>query len=325
MDFGRRARTWPRTTDKQPLRKFLVAAFHVAGAEDRAATAVVAGGEGLEVLAIKKVGLGREAAGHPLPGEVIARRITIDEVGEKPVGPGPPGDAADMHEPARQPHPFVVVQPAGLVEPVDEGVDAGHAGGGLEDIGRHMITDRGPRRRRRRLERFGDPVAQGRVNLPPVIPPAELRYELLSGGTGPRDRRVSDLGKGEDAVADPGREPGDGAVDMVSRPRVKGGVKGREPLEGRPAAAPPRQVHRCSHRSGQACRVGKSTRQLAREVRARQAQGNRAARAGFHHHRFARPARSVTPPPDGDASAALPFFDAAMCIENARRSWDAAG
>lgn len=93
-----------------------------------AVLAVAAIAVALQVCAVEEVGLVAEAAGHPLPAEVVAGRVPIEQVAQEPLGAGLPADPPPVHDIRRQPHPGVVVEPAGLVQLLDESIHAGQAG-----------------------------------------------------------------------------------------------------------------------------------------------------------------------------------------------------
>ena len=63
----------------------------------------------LQILAIEEIGLVTEAAGHPLPAEVVAGGVAIQKVLEEPVSPRTPVHPSPVHQVGRHPHPRVVV------------------------------------------------------------------------------------------------------------------------------------------------------------------------------------------------------------------------
>ena len=66
---------------------------------------------------------------------MVAGRVTIEKVGEKPVGTCLPANAAGVDQPRGEPHPLMIMEPARLVETAHEGIDAGQPRLG----GKHVI------------------------------------------------------------------------------------------------------------------------------------------------------------------------------------------
>ncbi len=224
---------------EQPRGELVVIPLHVAAADQGAAAAVHAVGEGLEILAVEDVGLRRKRAGHPLPGEMVARRITIEQVLEKPVGPRLPADAPHMHEPAGQPHPFVVVEPPGVVKPAHEGVDALHVSGGRKDVFRHAGDDAGAGQGGRGLDRLTNPVAKRRMHLPPVVAPAKFRHELrgVFRSLHEANRAIPNFRERDDTVPNPRREARHRAGHVVAGAGVGHRVDRCHSRERRPPPA----------------------------------------------------------------------------------------
>ena len=204
-----------------------------------------------------------EAAGHPLPAEVVAGGIAIEQVPQEPARPGLPAHASPVHHVGRQPHAGVVVQPARAHQLCREGIDAGQAGGGGRQV-RGEVGGVGLGRVAG-LQRFAiipDAVAPLAPEPLPVIAPAELGDQLLAGAalggaparrrrrstTGPtpnssspekvsldrlklrlplpqaRKHRVTHLRQREHPVPDIRRQAGDGPLEMVAAGAVAGGV-----------------------------------------------------------------------------------------------------
>ena len=230
---GRDAQGRPRRGPQEGRRRdrFIVAVERT-GFRQRAAAAVEAVGAALDGPTPRQVGLGREGAGHPLPGEVIAGRIAVDEVAQEPIGPGPPVDATNVHQPGREPHPLVVVEVAGVEQPARECVDARHARRGRGDVGRQVRRPGRARHRRRRLDRRPDAVPDRALDAVPVVAPGQLRDELLRAGraAGNREGSIPDLRQTEHTVADPGGEPGHPSADVVPGHGVGRRI---DPLQGR--------------------------------------------------------------------------------------------
>ena len=90
--------------------------------------------ETLEIALVEEVGLVAEAAGHPLPAEVIAGGIAVDQMLEKPVRSGFPMHSTPVHHVGGHPHAGVVVQPARGDQFVLESVHAGQVGAAIADV-----------------------------------------------------------------------------------------------------------------------------------------------------------------------------------------------
>ena len=195
----------------------------------------------LEVGAIEEVGLVAEAAGHPLPAEVVAGRVAIEQVAQKPLGTGLPADAAPVHQVGRQPHAGVVVQPARAVELGDEAIHAGQTGAAFGDVGREfravgagMVAG---------FELFliaPDPIAQLLPEALPVVAPAELIDQLFAvcAGAQPGEHGIAHLCQAQRPVADVGREAGHRAIEEVAPLGVPRRLDAAQQLLGLVAAAP---------------------------------------------------------------------------------------
>ena len=51
-----------------------------------------------EIFFVKKIGLVAKRAGHPLPRQIIAGGVTVEQVLQKPAGSCLPGHMTPMHE-----------------------------------------------------------------------------------------------------------------------------------------------------------------------------------------------------------------------------------
>ena len=104
----------------------------VVGLVDHGAGAVpVRRGVARHVVGVEQVGLVAAGASHPLPAEVVAGEIAIEQVRHEPVGTRAPMHVPQVHHIACQPHAGVVVQVTGRVQRMAERVDAGQPGGAL--------------------------------------------------------------------------------------------------------------------------------------------------------------------------------------------------
>lgn len=99
-----------------------------------AVVAVAALAEAFEVVAVEEIRLVAEAAGHPLPAEVIAGGIAIEQVLQEPIGTRFPVNASPVHDIGRHPHAGVVVQPSGFHQFLLETIHAGQTGAAGADV-----------------------------------------------------------------------------------------------------------------------------------------------------------------------------------------------
>ena len=173
----------------------------------------------LEVAAIEEVGLVAEAAGHPLPTEVVAGRIAIQQEAQEPLRSGLPAHPAPVHHIGRQPHAGVVVQPAGAVQFGDERIHAGQTGAALGDVGRQLLPI-GPGLVAG-FEFFliaPDAITQLLPETLPVVAPAEFVDQFFAAltATGAGEHGIAHLRQAEHAMADVRREAGDWSVEEIA-------------------------------------------------------------------------------------------------------------
>ena len=64
------------------------------------------------IFCIEQVWFGAAGAGYPLPAEVIAGQVTIEQVAVEPIGTRTPMDFSHMHHVACQPHAGMVMHAA---------------------------------------------------------------------------------------------------------------------------------------------------------------------------------------------------------------------
>ena len=159
----------------------------------------------LKVATDEEVGLMAEGAGHPLPAQMVAGRIAIQQVLQEPVGSGTSapvasartdvstcghGGAASRSLPVdRGSHPC---RPAQCSLPIDRQ---------LPGIGQAVIT---------RFERFlivMDAIPQIEPHPLPEVPPAEVddRLSALIEVADPCKKRIAHLHEGQHAMTDVGR------------------------------------------------------------------------------------------------------------------------
>ena len=86
------------------------------------------------IFCIEQVWLGAAGACHPLPAEVIAGQVTIEQVAIKPIGPCAPMDLAQMHHVTGQPHAGMVVHAAAVIKAANGHVNGVHTRLGLMNV-----------------------------------------------------------------------------------------------------------------------------------------------------------------------------------------------
>ena len=89
-----------------------------------------------DVVCIEKLRLAAAGASYPLPTEVVAGEITVEQVTVKPVCRNPPVHLTNMHDVAGQPHTGMVMQIARGVQGAHRHIDNRHTCSGLSNIGR---------------------------------------------------------------------------------------------------------------------------------------------------------------------------------------------
>ena len=164
---------------EQLVLQLVVGAFEWAAVGTGAVVAVVPVAVALQVAAVEEVRLVAEGAGHPLPAQMVAGRVAIQQVLQEPVGSGFPVDPSPVHDPGGHPHAGVVVQPAGCHQLITEAIHAGqprapcpHIGRQLPGIGPGVMA---------RFERFlivMDAIPQIEPHPLPEVPPAEFVDQL---------------------------------------------------------------------------------------------------------------------------------------------------
>ena len=86
------------------------------------------------IFCIEQVWLGAAGACHPLPAEVIAGQVTIEQVAVEPIGTRTPMDFSHMHHVACQPHAGMVMHAAGFIKSANRHVHGVHTRLGLSNV-----------------------------------------------------------------------------------------------------------------------------------------------------------------------------------------------
>ncbi len=185
------------------------------------------------IVGVEQIGLGARRACHPLPGEMVAAQIAVEQVRDHPVGTRAPVHFANVHEVGRQPHPRVVVQIAGRVERARRLVDDRHAGG----TGPHVFGHGGAIRgigQGAGVQRFQNALAVVPPGMAEEGAPAQLMHQLVGQRQAMRGaQRVDHLGQRQQSVRQVWRQPGDRAVQMVAAARIVSGAHRGKPRAGR--------------------------------------------------------------------------------------------
>ena len=172
---------------------------------DRGAAAVplgrrVAG----HVLGVEQIGLAAGGAGHPLPAQVVAGQVAVQQVRVEPVGTGAPVHLAQVHHVAGQPHAGVVVQVAAGVQLAHRAVDRRHAAAARADVGGQLVRIR-LIRQRTGMQRGENPFAPMRPDVVEIFAPAELVDQpVLWINRVTRGHAGMHLGQAQQAVAEIG-------------------------------------------------------------------------------------------------------------------------
>ena len=183
--------------------------------------------ETLEVAPVEEVGLVAEAAGHPLPAEVIAGGIAVDQMLEKPVRSGFPMHATPVHHVGGHPHAGVIVQPARGDQLVLEGVHAGQVGAAITDVlrkvslvGRRVVSGL-----EILLAVINAVTKVGPHPLPEVTPTQLIdQFRAVVPVADALEHGVSHFAEREHAVADVGGEAGHRTPEMVAAFGVTTGI-----------------------------------------------------------------------------------------------------
>ena len=198
----------------------------------------------LKVLAIEEIGLVTEAAGHPLPAEVVAGGVAIEKVLEEPVSPRTPVHPSPVHEVGRHPHPRVVMQPSLGNQLVPEAIHAGQLCASLPDvIGEILLIITGGMASFVIFLIVMNAIAEIEPHPLPEIAPSQLvdQFSALISSLVVvfqlREDGISHFRKRENSVADVGREACDRAIQMVATAAVALGIHRTELLFSRRSTA----------------------------------------------------------------------------------------
>ncbi len=238
--FGRRVQA-----RKEALFQRFITAVKRTGAGFRmgADLAIDVVGIPLKIFAIEEVGRAGKSRGDPLPGEVVACRIAIDQVPEEPSRPRLPAHLTPVNDVGGKPKPNVIVEITRLLKVFTEAVHADEGRASGRDVGGEQVCVLAGREPR--FVGFlvvPDAIAKFGIESLPVVAPGELVDELacLSWLLRLLECVVADLRKRQDAMAEIGREPGDVARDEVARTRIRLRLDLRQHFESGCASAPRR-------------------------------------------------------------------------------------
>ena len=211
-------------TDRDPLGKQLGFELLVAGIEGAVICAGTALAEippavALQVVAVEKVGLVAEGAGDPLPTQMVAGGITIEQMLKEPVRAGFPMHVSPMHEPCGHPHPSVVVKPARADQLLAKSIHAGQACAAITDVVWELSSVAG--RAVAGFELFlvvVDAITEVLPHALPKVAPAQLIDQLapVIAFADALKHRIPHLRKGKNTVANVRRQTGYGAVEVIA-------------------------------------------------------------------------------------------------------------
>ena len=229
LDAGRAGHAFAAM--RQPVQGF------VAGV-DRGAAAVPRGRRiAGHVLGVEQIGFAAGGAGHPLPAQVVAGQIAVQQMRVEPVGAGAPVHLAQVHHIAGQPHAGVVVQVAAGVQLAHRAVDRRHARAAGADVGGQLVRIR-LIRQRTGVQRGENPFAPMRPDVVEIFAPAELVNQLVLWiNRVTRGHAGVHLGQAQQAVAEVGRQPRHRTVERIAAAcvvaRAHGGEARQRGLAGR--------------------------------------------------------------------------------------------
>ena len=216
---------------KQLRLQLVVTSLERAAVRARAALAVGPVAVALQVAAVEEVRLVAEAAGDPLPAEVVAGGIAVQQVFQEPVGPRFPVHPAPVHQIGRHPHPRVVVEPAAVHQIVSESIHAGQSGAAFAQVvGKVPAVTGGIVPGLQLLLTLKDGAAEIDPHPLPEITPTQFIDQLaavvpaLAAIPQLGKDHLSDLRQGENAMANPGGQAGDSTLEMVAAASIALGI-----------------------------------------------------------------------------------------------------
>ena len=200
-----------RRLGREQLRlQLVVTSLKRAGVCARAALAIPPVAVALQVAAVEDVRLVTEAAGNPLPAEVVAGGIAVKQVLQEPVGSCFPMHPAPVHQIRRHPHPCVVVEPATAHQLLAESIHTGQPRAAFTHVvGKLSAVTGGIVAGLQLLLALMDAIAEIAPHPLPEITPAQFIDQLaavvsaLAAIPQLGKDRFPDLCQGENAVSDP--------------------------------------------------------------------------------------------------------------------------
>ena len=173
----------------------------------------------LKIVAIEKVGLVAEGAGDPLPTQMVAGGISIEQMLEEPIRAGFPMHMSPVHQPCGHPHPGVVMEPARADQFLPKSIHAGQACAAITDVVWELSSVAG--RAVAGFELFlvvVDAITEVLPHALPKVAPAQLIDQLapVIAFADALKHRIPHLRKGENTVANVRRQTGYGAVEVIA-------------------------------------------------------------------------------------------------------------
>ena len=117
-------------------------------------------------------------ASHPLPTQVIAGQIAIQQVTVKPVGPHSPMHLAQVHHVTGQPHPCVVVQIPCGIQSFDGHINRSNPCAGMQNV-QWNVFQIGIFMHHTFVQRFKNTIATMLPNMAIVLTPTQLKQKLI--------------------------------------------------------------------------------------------------------------------------------------------------
>ena len=187
------------------------------------------------IFSIEQIRLAGKRARHPLPAQVVARQVTVEQVAVQPISPGAPMHLAQMHHVAGQPHTRVVVQITRGVQGAHGVVNRGYTGTAFANVWRqHGGVVAVPRRLAMHvLQNRITAVSRAAPDMVKKFTPAKFKHQLVV-----KLQRMAlanaacRICQGQDAVGQIGGQTRHRPIQSIAGARIDCRVDGIQPLHG---------------------------------------------------------------------------------------------
>ena len=186
------------------------------------------GGVCRDIVGIEQVRLAAAGARHPLPTQVVAGDVAIQQMAVHPLGTNTPMHFAQVHQITGQPQAGMVVDIAVEIQLPNGLVDSWHARGSQAHIlGQALAV--GLIRQDTIVKIVAYVVAQQFMNMLEILAPSQLENELvLHPHAVHLVNMVGHIGHGQQAVCEVGRQHADRPLNVVAGLRVFKRSNGRQ-------------------------------------------------------------------------------------------------